>query len=282
MAHAPTPELGVQQIFPRPWPYGQARGLGLLALAGVADDRAERRQGRACRLRPRRHGAPQVWRWAGRELSTLPRSLTCSGVSQQQQQLIYCVTQAHITRSTPGTIVSDSADELARSAIVRIDPNTQSSSQGHLDEVIRTAIENCWGAILVNSLRCKFQDACVLAPLCKSSGGCVTSSAEPAVLALAERPACHSAPSETATELDAAFDLVRSALHKSARVGTVPRPRDRLKRARGAAEPTSLSRYRCVIRHLERCVASPWESRPPHPALLTLSPPLPMLTTNRS
>ena len=87
---------------------------------------------------------------------------------------------------------------------------------GHLDEVIRTAIENCWGAILVNSFRCKFQDACVLAPLCKSSGGCVTSSAEPAVLALAERPACHSAPSETATELDAAFDLVRSALHKSA------------------------------------------------------------------
>ena len=124
----------------------------------------------------------------------------------------------------------------------RYSHSTQSWSQGHLDEVIRSAIENCWGAILVNSHPCKFQDACVLAPLCKSSGGCVTSSAEPAVLALAERPACHSAPSETATELDAAFDLVRSALHKSARVGTVPRPRDRLKRARGAAEPTSKSR----------------------------------------
>ena len=50
-AHAPTPELGVQQIFLRPRPHGQARGLGLAALAGVVDDRAERRQRRACRRR---------------------------------------------------------------------------------------------------------------------------------------------------------------------------------------------------------------------------------------
>eukprot|EP00964_Phaeocystis_antarctica_P122398 scaffold86059_cov73-Phaeocystis_antarctica.AAC.1 len=101
----------------------------------------------------RRHGAPQVWRWAGRELSTLARPLTCSGVSQQQQQPIYCVTQAHITRSTPGTIVTLLVTSWL-SHRVRIDPNTQSSSQGHLDEVIRTAIENCSGAILVNSFRC--------------------------------------------------------------------------------------------------------------------------------
>ena len=51
-AQAPTPEVGVQQIFfPRPRPHGQTCGLGLVALAGGVDDRAERRQRRACRRR---------------------------------------------------------------------------------------------------------------------------------------------------------------------------------------------------------------------------------------
>eukprot|EP00964_Phaeocystis_antarctica_P000107 scaffold49_cov70-Phaeocystis_antarctica.AAC.1 len=48
---------------------------------------------------------PQVWRRV-KPGTFLGRTLTCSGVSQQQQQPICCVTQAHITRLTPGTIVT--------------------------------------------------------------------------------------------------------------------------------------------------------------------------------
>ena len=151
------------------------------------------------------------------------RALTFAGISQHQQQPIYCVAQAHITISTPSDDCY-SAAELGQP----VHKALRARILGHLDEVIRSAIENYRGAILVNSRLCKFQYACVLAPLCKSSGGCVTSPAEPAVLALTEGQACHSAPSETATELDAAFDRVRSALHNGARVRTVPRPRDRL------------------------------------------------------
>ena len=75
-AQAPTPELGVQQIFPRPRPYGQARGLGLAALADVVDERADRRQKRACRLpsAPRRRST-QVWRQVYLETVQLHRRL---------------------------------------------------------------------------------------------------------------------------------------------------------------------------------------------------------------
>ena len=52
--------------------------------------------------------------------------------------------------------------------------------------------------------------------------------------------------------------------------------------ARGAAEPASQSQRRCVVWHLERCEASPCAFGPPHPALVAMSPTLPMLTTDRS
>ena len=114
-AQAPTPERGVQQIFfPRPRPHGQARGLGLAALAGVVDDRAEGRKRKPCRLCPRRDGAPEKFgdRGLATGLSFSSVTLTCSGVSQQQQPPIYCVTHAHTTRSTTKPRVY-SADELA-------------------------------------------------------------------------------------------------------------------------------------------------------------------------
>ena len=75
-ARAPTPELGVQQILPRPRPLGPARGLGLVARAGIVGARAER-QRRACTPPPRapspcrasvrRDGAPQVSKGGSRE-----------------------------------------------------------------------------------------------------------------------------------------------------------------------------------------------------------------------
>ena len=61
-ARAPTPELGVQQIFRCPRPYGQARGLGLAALAGIVDDRVRAgRGGNAVSVRADT-ALPQVWR----------------------------------------------------------------------------------------------------------------------------------------------------------------------------------------------------------------------------
>ena len=51
-ARAPTPELGVQQILPRPRPLGPARGLGLVARTGIVGAPAER-QRRECTPPPR-------------------------------------------------------------------------------------------------------------------------------------------------------------------------------------------------------------------------------------
>ena len=102
-AQAPTPELGVQQIFfPRLRPRGQTRGLGLAALAGVVDDRAERRQRKAMPSpsAPTRRSSSLETRSSRGTVLAGPAS-HLQGVSQQQQQPIHCVRQAHITRSTP-------------------------------------------------------------------------------------------------------------------------------------------------------------------------------------
>eukprot|EP00964_Phaeocystis_antarctica_P004210 scaffold2274_cov67-Phaeocystis_antarctica.AAC.1 len=94
---------------------------------------------------------PQVWRrvkpgtFLGQDSHLFRRFATATATNMLRH------TSTHNQINTRDDCYS--ADELARHT-------TQSWSQGHLDEVIRSAIENCWGAILVNSHRCKFQDAC--------------------------------------------------------------------------------------------------------------------------
>ena len=84
----------------------------------------------------------------------------------------------------PATMGTQRTSWLAHS---RYSHSTQSPSQGHLDEVIRIAIANCWGAILVNLIPCKFRTHAFPHPPARAGGGCVTEPAEPSRLALAER-----------------------------------------------------------------------------------------------
>ena len=129
-AHAPTPELGVQQIFLRPRPKGRRAGSArprLRALSIIA--RRGGRGGHAVAVPTRRSSS--LDRGQDTELSSGLRTLTCSGVSQQQQQPIYRVTQAHISRSTRSDECY-SADELACSAIVGIATALRAEYQGTL------------------------------------------------------------------------------------------------------------------------------------------------------